>query len=103
MYHQNPPSPSRDMKLQSPNFQEENDNITLLNVSIKRENNRIGDLIVDHFIMKELTICHISVIWDTEVMKPFIQSVKNIENTITRFSWLSWQPNWNKTSLTKNE
>ena len=44
---------------------------------------------VDHFIMKKETICHISVIWDTEVMKHFTQSVMHIRNTITRFSWLS--------------
>ena len=35
------------------------------------ENNRICDVIVDHFIMKKETICHISVIWDAEVIKLF--------------------------------
>ena len=54
--------------------------------SIKMENNRIREVIVDHFIMKKETICHISVIWDAEVMTLFAQSVRHIGNAITRFS-----------------
>ena len=72
------------------------------------ENNRISAVIVAHFIMKKKTICHIFVISDTEVMKLFTQSERHTVNTykqiiITRFSWLSWQPNWNKTSLIGNK
>ena len=44
------------------------------------EINRICDVIVDHFMMKKETICHMSVIWDTEVMKPFTQSARHIVN-----------------------
>ena len=83
-------------------FPREEQNIVFLNVSIKMENNRIRDVIVDYFIMKKEIICHISVIWDTEVMTLFKQSVRHIGNAITRLSWLSWQPNWNKTSLIEN-
>ena len=36
--------------------------------------NRIRDVIVNHIMMKKQTIYHISVIWDTEVMKLFTQS-----------------------------
>ena len=39
------------------------------------ESNRIRDFIAHHLVMKKETICHISVIWDTEVMKLFTQSV----------------------------
>ena len=40
------------------------------------ENNRICDVLVDHFIMKKETICHISAIWETDVIKLFTQSVR---------------------------
>ena len=53
------------------------------------ENNRILEVIIDHFIMKKETICHISVIWDTEDMTLFTQSVRHIGNAITTFSLLS--------------
>ena len=43
---------------------------------------RICDVIVDHFIMKKETICHISVIWDIEVMTLFIQSARHIGKLI---------------------
>ena len=56
-------------------FPREKQNIVFLNVSIKLENNRIRDVIVDYFIMKKEIICQISVIWDTEVMTLFKQSV----------------------------
>ena len=83
---------------------EKNENIVFLNVSIKMENNRIGDvIIVDHFMMKKETIRHISINWDTEVMKFLTQSVRHIGNTIIRFLWLSWQLNCNKTSLIETD
>ena len=67
------------------------------------ENNRICNVIVDHFKIKKGAICHISVIFDAEIIRLFTQSVQHIENTITRFSWLPWQANWNKTSLFENK
>ena len=86
--HQNLPSNSRDMKLKGSNFREENDNMVLLSVSIKMENNRIGVITVNHIKMKKETICHISVIWDIDIMKLFTKSVGHNGNTITRFSGL---------------
>ena len=44
------------------------------------ENNRISAVIVAHFIMKKETIRHILVISDTEVMKLFTRSERNIRN-----------------------
>ena len=67
------------------------------------ENSGIRDVTVDHSIIKKGTICHISVIWDTEDKKVFIQSVRLIGNAITRFLWLSWQRNLDKRSLIKNK
>ena len=38
----------------------------------------ICDVIGDYFIRKKETICHISVIWDTEIMKLFTQPALGI-------------------------
>ena len=48
----------------------------------KMENNRICDVTVDHFIMIKKTICHTFVIWDTEVLTLFTQSVRHIGKLI---------------------
>ena len=70
-------SRSRDIKLQISNFGEENENIVFLDVTIKIENNRIRDVMVDRFMVKQETICHISVTRNTEVMKHVTQSVRH--------------------------
>ena len=54
------------------------------NVSIKMENNRFRDVTVDHFIRKKETMCCISIVWDTEVMKLITHSVRHIGSAITR-------------------
>ena len=38
------------------------------------ENNRICNVIVDHFMMRKETIWHISIIWDNEIMELFTVS-----------------------------
>ena len=57
-------------------------NICITKIRKEMENNRIRDVQVDHYMMKKETICHISVIWDIEVMKLFTQSVRHIGNIV---------------------
>ena len=69
MYHQNRQNPlstyqARKFKLEKK---------TIANVNIEMENNRIRDVIGDHFIMKKQKIYHICIIWSTEAMNPLKQ------------------------------
>ena len=74
MYHQKPFSRCQALKIKFPRRKRK---YRFPQCHKKMENNRIRDIIVDHFIIKKEAICHIPVTGDTEVMKPFTQSVKH--------------------------
>ena len=70
--------------------------ICFLHVSIKIEKNRNRDIIVDKDDEERNNLPCLRYL-------RISQSVRHIENTFTRLSWLSWQPDWNKTSLIEND
>ena len=51
----------------------------------KLKNIRNDDVRADHLIIKEETICHVSVILGIEAMQLFMQSVRHVGNTVQRF------------------
>ena len=83
MYQQNLQGRSRDIEAINFKFpRKKQQNIFFPQCQHKKMENIICDVIIDHFIIKKETICHISVIWNIEVMTLFIQSVRHIGKLI---------------------